>query len=63
MKPIDVEVEATDVLVGRVFDSESEMRTNLGILAVEERTTGDGIGGSLKRLREARGATTKAGEE
>ena len=63
MKPVDVEVEATDVLVDRIFDQESEMKTNLGILAVEERTSGNGIKGHLARLREARGGAAKAGEK
>lgn len=55
MKPVDVEVEATDVLVDRIFDREGEMKTNLGVLSVEERTSGNGISGHLARLREARG--------
>jgi hypothetical protein len=54
MKAIDVEGEATDVLVDRVFDLESEMKTNLGFLAVEESASRNGIGGSLARLRKAR---------
>lgn len=52
--PIEVSAEATDVLVGRIFDSESEMKTNLASLSVEEMRGGDGITGNLERLKAAR---------
>jgi chromosome segregation ATPase len=54
MGAVDVDGEATDILVDRIFDLESEMKTNLGFLAVEERASGNGIEGSLARLRKAR---------
>jgi hypothetical protein len=52
-KPLDYTVEATDVLVDRVFDQEHEMRTNLGALAVEERSSRRDIAGNLARLKKA----------
>jgi len=53
-RPLDFAVEATDVLVARLFDEEHEMSTNLGSLAVEERRDHRDIGGDLARLRKAR---------
>ena len=52
-KPIHVDVEATDVLVGRIFDLENEMSTNLGVLSVEERKSQKSISGNLALLRKA----------
>jgi len=54
-KPVDFAVEATDVLIDRLFDHEDEMGTNLGALAVEELAAGPDIAGNLERLRAARG--------
>ncbi|MHC4471840.1 MAG: hypothetical protein ACYTDY_06580 [Planctomycetota bacterium] len=52
-KPVDVPVEATDVLVERIFDQEDEMRTNLDSLDVEERSSRRKISSNLARLKEA----------
>jgi hypothetical protein len=56
-RPIDYAVEATDVLIDRLFDEESEMGTNLDVLAVEQRSAGQDIAGNLARLKAARLAT------
>ena len=54
-KPIDVVVEATDVLVDKLFDYGSDvMSSNMEDLQVEERTTKSNIGGSLEALRAMR---------
>jgi chromosome segregation ATPase len=53
-KPIDVVVEATDVLIDKLFDSEDEMDTNLGQLDVEKRTSRSGISRNLDRLKALR---------
>ncbi len=53
-RPIDVAVEATDVVVDRLFDLDGEMKTNLEQLDVEVRTSKSGIGGNLARLKAMR---------
>jgi len=53
-KPIDVAVEATDVVVDRLFDLDGEMKTNLEQLDVEVKTSKAGIGGNLARLKAMR---------
>ncbi len=53
-KPIDIAVEATDVLIDRVFDMDEEMHTNLEQLDVEVKTSKAGIGGNLARLKAMR---------
>jgi len=53
-RPIDTAVEATDVLIARLFDHEDELGTNLDVLAVEEFSAGPGIADNLERLRDAR---------
>ena len=55
--PIDVVVEATDVLVDRLFDHDEELTTNLDDLDVEERTTKEKISSSLERLKAAQQAS------
>jgi len=59
-RPIDTTVEATDVLIERLFDHEDELATNLDALAVEELNGGQSIADNLERLRAARG---RSGEE
>jgi chromosome segregation ATPase len=54
--PIDNVVEATDVLVDRLFDHDEEMNTNLDELDVEERTSKSRISGNLERLKAAQQA-------
>ncbi|MHC4473462.1 MAG: hypothetical protein ACYS99_21155 [Planctomycetota bacterium] len=54
--PIDVAVEATDVLVDRLFDHEDEMNTNLDELEVEESTSKSQIARNLERLKAAQQA-------
>jgi chromosome segregation ATPase len=57
-RPVDFAVEATDVLIDRLFDEEHEMGTNLDALAVQElKSAGQDIAGNLERLRRARGQT------
>jgi hypothetical protein len=53
-RPIDVAIEATDVLIDKLFDAEDEMDTNLGRLEVEERTSRTGIARNLDKLRQMR---------
>jgi hypothetical protein len=54
-KPIDSRVEATDVLVEKLFDlGEEEMNSNLDDLEVEEKTTRSDINRNLDRLRALR---------
>jgi hypothetical protein len=60
-RPIDTTVEATDVLIERLFDHEDELGTNLDDLAVEELSGGQNIADSLARLRAARGRSTENG--
>jgi len=61
--PIDVVVEATDVLVDKIFDHDiDELSTNLDELELEETTSSASIGSSLDRLRAMR-AGTPAQEE
>ena len=55
-RPIDVRVEATDVLVDRLFDTDSELRSNLEHLEVEVKTSKTGIAGNLARLKALRTA-------
>jgi len=60
-KPIDIVVEATDVLVDKFFDvPDTQMSTNLGELNVEEKTSKKGIGGTLAALRAMRAGGGKA---
>jgi len=59
-KPIDVIGEATDVLVGRIFDEEHEMTSNLDALEVQELESKDGVGKSIAQLRAARGEETES---
>jgi hypothetical protein len=59
-KPIDIVVEATDVLVDKIFDTPAEqMSTNLDSLEVDQRTSKRGIGGSLAALRAMRAGKGK----
>jgi len=65
-KPIDVVVEATDVLVDKLFDAGDDvLSSNLADLNVEERTSKAGIAGNLQALKAMRAAQTapKAAEE
>ena len=62
-KPIDIVVEATDVLVDKLFDGDYEMTTNLDELEVDKRTSRKGIAGSLAALRKMRGSAGKKPEE
>jgi flagellar hook-basal body complex protein FliE len=60
-RPIEISVEATDVLLDKLFDaSDSEMSTNLGQLDVKESTSRKGIKGSLGKLRALRGTNSNA---
>jgi len=59
-KPVDSPVEATDVLVSKVFDE--EMDTNLGRLDVEVSTL-EGIADSLDRLRKMRASALEPDDE
>jgi len=61
-KPIDNSIEATDVLVARLFDRPEELDSNLGGLDVEVSTAEDGIGASLARLRAMRAALDESQE-
>jgi len=62
-KPIDIVVEATDVLVDKIFDTPTEqMSTNLDSLEVDQRKSKRGIGGSLAALRAMRAGKDKAKE-
>lgn len=54
-RPVDNSVEATDALIGRIFDNDADMETNLGALDVTVSTAEDGIAKSLERLRRLRG--------
>jgi len=54
--PIEVFGEATDILVGRIFDEEHEMTSNLDSLEVQELATKGGVENSIAQLRAARGA-------
>lgn len=61
-KPIDIVVEATDVLVDKIFDTPADqMSTNLDDLEVEQKTSKRGIGGNLAALRAMR--APKKGKE
>lgn len=53
-RAVDRPVEATDVLVSKVFDDEDSMDTNLGRLDVHVSTMREGITSSLDRLRRMR---------
>jgi dTMP kinase len=55
-KPIDTVVEATDVLVGKIFDDETKMETNLEKLDVDTKTSQRGINSNLERLKALRAA-------
>ena len=60
-RPIDTTVEATDVLIERLFDHDDELGTNLDVLAVEELNGGQNIADNLERLRAARVQPVKDG--
>jgi chromosome segregation ATPase len=64
-KPIDRPVEATEVMLTKVFERESDMESNIGDLGVSERSSQRGIDRSLERLREARrgGAAVPTGDD
>jgi len=62
-KPIDIVVEATDVLVDKIFDTPAEqMSTNLDDLEVDQRKSKRGIGGTLAALRAMRQGKGKGKE-
>jgi chromosome segregation ATPase len=52
--PIDRPVEATEMLLTKVFERESEMDSNIRDLGVAQRNSERGIDRSLERLRAAR---------
>lgn len=55
-KPVEVSVEATSVLLDKIFDAGGEeLSTNLGRLDVEASSSRAGIGNSVARLRALRG--------
>ncbi|MFI5403966.1 MAG: hypothetical protein ACHQ1G_13590, partial [Planctomycetota bacterium] len=59
-KPIDIVVEATDVVVGKIFDMPlDQMSTNLDELEVEQKTSKRTIGGNLAALRAMRKGKAK----
>ena len=61
-RPIDVVVEATDVLVDKIFDfGEDQMSTNLGKLNVQQSTSKSGIAGNLQALKKMRAAQSAGG--
>ena len=65
-KPIDIVVEATDVLVDKLFDmEETEMSTNLDKIDIEEKSSKSSIARNLDALRKMRGAAAAddAGEK
>ncbi|MCK6459331.1 MAG: hypothetical protein L6Q95_05495 [Planctomycetes bacterium] len=63
-KPIDIVVEATDVLVDKIFDTPADqMSTNLDSLEVDQKKSKRGIGGSLAALRAMRGGKGKGSGE
>jgi chromosome segregation ATPase len=63
-KPIDMVVEATDVLVDKIFDMpDSVMSSNLDELEVEQRTTKGNIAGSLQALKAMRAGAAKPKEK
>lgn len=53
-KPLDTVVEATDVLLDKLFDGTHEMESNLERLDVDVRTSKQGIGNNLERLKAMR---------
>ncbi|MHC5211880.1 MAG: hypothetical protein ACYTG2_14260 [Planctomycetota bacterium] len=59
-KPIDRPVEATEVMLSKVFESDSHMESNIGDLGVAERSSERGINRSLERLRAARKGEAEA---
>ena len=53
--PIDVVVEATDVLIDKIFDHDTdELSTNLDEIELESQTSKSSIGSNLERLRAMR---------
>ncbi len=64
-KPIDVQVEATDVLIDSLFDlGDDVMSSNMDELEVETRTSaGGGISGHLEALKALRTGTPAPQEE
>jgi hypothetical protein len=64
-RPIDRPIEATDVMLTKVFEHESDMESNIADLGVSERSSERTIDRSLERLRAARrggeGAPSGAG--
>jgi hypothetical protein len=63
-KPIDIVVEATDVLVDKIFDTPADqMSSNLDDLEVEQKTSKSGIGKNLAALRAMRAGKAKDAAE
>jgi hypothetical protein len=60
--PIDRPVEATEVLLTKVFERESEMDSNIRDLGVAQRNSERGIDRSLERLRAARKGSGSSAE-
>ncbi len=58
--PIEVNLEATDVLVDRLFDQESEMETNLDSISMQELGGGEVITGNLELLKATRILSSKS---
>ena len=61
-KPIDNRVEATEVLIDKLFDHDTDMESNYEQLDVSERKTKSSIKGSLAALRAMRGRSGGARE-
>ncbi|MHC4548982.1 MAG: hypothetical protein ACYTEZ_09400 [Planctomycetota bacterium] len=61
-KPIDIAVEATDVLVDKLFDGDYAMSTNLDDLEVDEKTSKKSIAGTLAALKKMRAGKAKSAE-
>lgn len=55
-KPIDRRVEATDVVISKLFDDETDMESNLQSLDLKVSTAKQSILKSLERLKELRGS-------
>ncbi len=62
-RPIEISVEATDVLLDKIFDAgDEELTSNLGQLEVEQRS-GNGIARSLGKLRALRAPSRNGTED
>lgn len=61
-RPIDSHIEATDVLVAKVFDDEGEMDTNLGRLDVRV-SSAEKVSDTLDRLRRLRAKALDGDDE